>query len=394
MHPHTSVQFGTEQFTAAIGRDEDVPDHAAMIEGRLIHLDTKNLKGWGVTAAAAEQIMVGIRGVPIRACNSQDPHECDFSSDNFANVGYAVNARIEDGWVVAKAAITDQVAAQKVHDKTWLPFGKGGWSVTGFPSNPTQDFETSGLTNGFSPASIALIIGNGKPAFEGSGFEMVAAAITNHRGDNMTDKTTEGGGNPATYTQEALDAKIKEALEKQKTDDADAIKKAADAELVKQKTEATDALIKQKAEFEESLKKLSADEKAAYDAKIADMTSKDDMETILAAHAKQVQEDTLDTIERQKLMTEYEGVMRGSSVAGAPFMVDKQFSPELFGAEMETIGGMQTAAIAGIVSKAKMVAAAVPGQSPFDAMTIPGQAPGTNDQDAQDMAALDALLGV
>ena len=155
-----------------------------------------------------------------------------------------------------------------------------------------------------------------------------------------------------------------------------------------------DALIKQKAEFEESLKKLSEDEKAAYDAKLATMTSEGDMEKKLAEHAKQTEAKTLDTIERQKLMTEYEGVVRGSPGAGAPFMAEGMFSPELFGAEIETIGGLQTAAIAGIVNKAKMVAAAFPGQSPFDKMTIPGQAPGTNDQDAQDMAALDDLLGV
>ena len=390
--PRNPVQFGTEPFTAAApGKVEGIPDHAAMIEGRLIHLDTKNLKGWGVTAAAAKQIIAGIVGVPIRACNSPDPHACDYSSDNFANVGYAVNARIEDGWVVAGAAITDRAAVSKINDKTWLPFGKGGWSVTGYPSNPTADFDTSGLTNGFSPASIALIIGNGTPAFEGSGFEMVAAAITDHRGDNMTGNEPEGGGDPATYTQDALDKAIKEALDKQKTDDADAIKKAADAELAKQKTEATDALAKQKAEFDENIKKLSADEKVAYDAKIADMTSKDDMEKILAEHAKQTEAKTLDTIERQKLMTEYKDVMQKSPVAGAPFMTEGQFNPELFNAEMETIGGMQTAAIAGIVSKAKMVAAAVPGASAFDGMTIPGQAPGGDSQGAKDLASITEL---
>ena len=382
MHPRKPIQFGTEPFVAAMGKVEGVPAHAALIEGRLIHLGKKNLKGWGVTMAAAEQIMAGISEIPIRACNSPNPHECDSNSDNFANVGYAIGARVEDGWIVAKAAITDQVAAQKVNDKTWLPFGKGGWSVTGFPSNPAPDFATSGLTNGFSPASIALIIGNGKPAYEGSGFKMVAAAITNHRGDDMTEEKNKSGGDPTTYTQDDLDAKIKDALEKQKLEfDAEG-KKLTAAELAKQKTE-----------YDAAIEKLSADEKTAYDAKLATMTSEDDMEKMLVEHGKKVQADTLDTLERRKLMSEYEGVVRSSPVAGAPFMTDGEFSPDLFSAELDTIGGLQTAAIAGIVNKAKMVVAAVPTQSAFDAMTIPGQAPGTDTQEAQDMAALDDLLG-
>lgn len=386
------IQFGTEQFTAAISnRPDGVPDHAAMIEGRLIHLDTKNLKGWGVTAAAAKQILDAVKGVPVRACNSPDPHACDFSSDNFANVGYATHAHIENGWIVASAAITDREAAQKINDKTWMPFGSGGWSVTGFPSDPTPDFKTSGLTNGFAPASIALIIGNGTPAFEGSGFEMVAAAISNHRGDNNMTETIDGGGTPVTYTQEDLDAKIKDALAQQKTDDADALQKAADAEIAKQREASIEELAKQKADLEEKFGKLSGTEKAAYETKIAEMTSKDDMETILAAHGKKVQADTLDTLERQKLTTEYEGVVRGSPVAGAPFIQDGKFSQPLFDAEMQTIGGMQTAAIAGIVSKAKMVAAAVPGQNSFNTMEVPGTPPGSETSEAAELAICDRM---
>lgn len=58
---------------------------------------------------------------------------------------------------------------------------------------------------------------------------------------------------------------------------------------------------------------------------------------------------------------------------------------------METLGGMQTAAIAGMVNKAKMVAAAVPG-STFENMEIPGQSPGTEPAESKALgAAMDKL---
>lgn len=399
-----SVQFGVERFVASIHSDEGVPDHAAMIEGKLIHLDKKNLKGWGVTASATQQIIDGIPGIPIRACNNIDPHACDFSSDNFANVGYATNAHVEDGWLWATAAVTDPDAAKKLNDGTWMPFGAGGWSVTGFPSDPAPDFDKSGLTNGFSPASIALIIGNGKPAFEGSGFEMVAAAIqqnNDHKGDTMVkDKSDGGESDPTSYTQEELDAKVAEALEKQKTEDADAAKEAADVELAKQKTGATDALIAQKAEFDATLEKLTAEEKTSYEEKLAEqkaqasgdldatiaahteklaeMTSKDELATILEAHGQKVQADILDGQERQNLIGEYRDLMQSSPIAGAPFAdSDGVFNQELFDAEMPVLEGMQTASLAGMVNKARLVVAAVPGRSAFDAMNVPGQPPGS-----------------
>jgi len=381
--PSNSIRFGTEPFTAATGKVEGVPDHAAMIEGRLIHLGQKNLRGWGVTAAAKDQIIAGIGGMPIRACNNPDPHACDYSSDNFANVGYATGARVEDGWIVASAAITDRVAAQKIHDKTWLPFGKGAWSVTGYPSNPTADFETSGLTNGFAPASIALIIGNGKPAFEGSGFEMVAAAITDHRGDdNMTDENNEGGTNPTTYDQDALDKAVKDALEKQKTEFDAADNKHTAEELAKQKIE-----------YDAAIEKMTADDRAAFNAKITEMTPTVDVEKMIAAAVTQGQSDTIEAIARDKLATEYQELLT-ASIVGVPFRTDGAIDPAKIDAKMTEVRGMKSAAIAGMIGEAKrIVAAAVPG-SAFDNMTIPGQAPGQTDDDLlADLNAMDNATG-
>lgn len=376
------IRFGTEPFTAAIGRAEGIPDHAAMIEGRLIHLNTKNLKGWGVTEAAAKQIIAGISGIPIRACNNPDPHACDYGSDNFANVGYATNARIEDGWVIAGAAITDREAARKIDDKTWLPFGKGGWSVTGYPSNPTEDFETSGLTDAFAPASIALIIGSGKPAFEGSGFEMVAAAITNHQGDNMTEKPEGGGGDPVTYTQEQFDKAVETALEKQKTEfDAVSTKHTAEE------------LAKQKIEHDATIEKLTTEDRAAFNAKIAEMTPTVDVEKMISAAVTQGQADTIEAIESNKLATVYQGLLT-ASIIGAPFHTDGVLDQTKVDAKMAEVRGMKSAAIAGMINEAKLlVAAATPAGSTFDRMEIPGQAPGSETQETQDMAVCDRMMG-
>ncbi len=390
----SSIQFGTQRFTAATGsRAEGIPEHAAMIKGRLIHLNEKTLTGWGITAKASDQIIASIPGVPIRACNSHDPHACDASYDD-SRVGYATKAWIDGEWIMAAAAITDENAAKNIDNGTWTPFGKGGWSVVGFPAESSLEaFKKSGFMDGFRPAGISLVLApDATPGYVGSGFEMVAAAISNYRGNTMSE-TPAGGTDPVTYTQEQFDAAVKTALETQKTDDAAALKKAADAEIAKQNEASIAELTKQKAAHDAAIKKLSDDDKAAYEAKIAGMTSKDDMKTILEAHGKKVQADTLETLERGKLITEYGDVVQKSPVAGAPFMQDGQFSQELFSQEITELGGMQTAAIAGIVNKAKMVAAAVPG-SDFNSLEYPITPPGSNTQETKDMAALAELQGV
>ena len=375
----SSIQFGTEQFVAAIGsRAEGIPEHAAMIEGELIHLGVRNLKKWGVTEKATKQIITGIRGIPIRACMNPDPHACDYSSDNFANVGYATGAKVVDGWVVAEAAITDKAAAKKINDKTWMPFGKGSWSVAGFPSDPEPDFETSGLTNGFTPDAIALIIGNGKPAFEGSGFKLVAAAISNYRGNTMAE-TPEGGNEPVTYTQDALDAAVKTALEKQKTEFDTA---------GNQRT--TEELAKQKLDYDAKIEKLTTEDRAAYDAKIAEMTPTIDVEKMIAAAVTQGQTDTIEAIEKDKLITEYGGMLT-ASILSSTVMTDGVIDQAKIDAKLAEVRGMKTAAISGMISDAKnIVAAAVPGQNSFNEMQIPGSPPGS-EPEGVDQKALDAM---
>jgi hypothetical protein len=391
-----SIQFGTEQFVASQVTNTGIPSHAIQIEGKLIHIGTKNLAGWGITEAATEQIMAGIPGVPIRACSAQDPHACDYAFDNKSHIGYGVRSWIEDGWIHAAAAITGKDAVKHISDGTWLPWGKGGWSVAGLPTDKGADFETDGLMAGYQPTGISLVFAPAIPAFVGSGFDMVAAAVNyDHGDDNM--EVNEGGGTPATYTQDELDVKLKEALDAQKTEfDTDA-KKGHDAELVKQKTEAAETLAKQKTEHDAAIEKLSADDRAAFDARIAEMTPTPDVEKMIAAAVAQGQADTLAAIEKDRLANEYGEMLTASVVLGAPIRTDGVIDPAKLAAKMEDIRGMQVAAISSLITDAKMmVAAAAPAQSAFDQTVVPGQAPGSSGGDAEllaDLTEMDSSVG-
>jgi|GEM_PF-2816297 len=377
-----SIQFGTEQFVAATGKEQGIPAHAAMIKGRLIKLDTKNLAGWGVTQDSAEQIVAGIPGVPIRACAAQDPHACDYAFDNRSHIGYGVRAWVADGWIMATAAITDKDAAKHIKDGTWTPLGKGGWSVAGLPTKIGTDFKKTGLIDGYDPTGISLVFAPAHPAFIGSGFDMVVAAITDHRGDDMTEQETDGGGNSAIYTQDALDKAVETALAKQKTE-FDVVGNMRTAE----------ELAKQKIEYDAAIAEMTVADRATFDAAIAEMTPNIDVEKMIAAAVTQGQTDTLEAIEKDKLMTEYEGMLT-ASVIGAPFQTGGVIDLAKLEAKMASVREMKVAAISSMIDEAKLlVAAASPGKSPFDTMPVSAAAPGTATQETQDMAVCDRMLG-
>lgn len=373
-----TIQFGTEQFVAATTRAEGIPDHAIQIEGPLIHVGKKNLAGWGVTAAAVEQFIADLPGVPIRACPAQDPHACDYEFDNRSQVGYGVRAWLKGDWVYAAAAITDRDAVKKLEDGTWTPFGKGGWSVVGYPSKPVNDFRVSGLAAGFQPMGIALVqtTPTTRPAFVGSGFEMVAAAVNyNHQGGTMTETNKADGEpkSPVTYTQAELDAKLAEA-----TSDLDAKLAALETEKVDAAAVAeqhgVDALIDAKKEFDAKMEAMSAESKATYDTKIAEMTPTVNVEKMIAAAvtdaSTQTKTDLLDTIERQKLTGTYKELLTASKVLRAPYMEGEAIDAEKLDARLAEVGTMQVAAISELIERDRMVAAAAPGKSAFETMPV------------------------
>lgn len=380
-----AIEFGTEQFTASSHRDAGIPGHAIQIEGRLIHLGKKNLAGWGVAGEAAKQIIAGIQGVPIRACSAQDPHACDYAYDNKSHIGYGVRAWIEDGWIHAAAAITDREAAKHIEDGTWTPLGNGGWSVAGLPTNHGTDFERTGLITGYQPTGISLVFAPATPAFEGSGFGMVAAAIYDHQGGNMVQNTPDGGGDPVTYTQEQLDTKVKETLDA----------KIAEIEAAGQ-MHTTEELAKQKLEYDASLAKMTTEERASYDAKLTEMTPTKDVKEMIAAAVTeasiQTQTDTLEAIEKDKLTTEYKGMLTASVVLSAPYMtIDGVLDQAKIDTKLASMQEMKVAAISGLIDEAKMMAAAAtPAQSAFDVMEVPGTPPGAS-QEAAELAICDRM---
>lgn len=135
---------------------------------------------------------------------------------------------------------------------------------------------------------------------------------------------------------------------------------------------------------------MTTEERETYDAKLAEMTPTADVEKMIAAAVTQGQADTIEAIERQKLTGEYKDLLTASVILSAPFMTDGVLDVAKVDAEIAAIGEMKVAAITGIIDKARLMAAAATpaAQSAFDAASVPGHAPGTNDQAAKDVAAL------
>ena len=385
-----------------------MPDNAALITGKLIHIGKKNLAEWGITANAVEQIIAGIPGVPIRACSDIDPHKCDYAFDNRSHVGYGVKAWVDGEWLMASAAITDKNAVGKINDGTWTPFGEGSWSVAGIPTDKGTMFGTTGLVDGYQPTGIALVFAPSMPAFIGSGYAMVAAAVNNnHRGGNMTEGNKDGAGDgnaPETYTQAELDVKLAEVTGKLDEKIAVLETEKADAATAAEQI-GIDAMIEAKKEFDSKLEAMTAEEKETYaakladmvpktdvEAKLADMVPKTDVESMIAAAVTQGKADTLESIERDALTKEYGEMLAASVVVGAPFWTDGVPDATKISTRLAELTEMKVASITAIISNDKMIAAAAsPGKSPFDSTKITGTPPGGDDQASKDTAALAEL---
>ena len=482
-----NIGFMSAAYTVDDSTHPDVPDGGILISGRLVEVGIKNLAKWGITPDAVDGIIKNFPDIPIRNCNNINAHACDDMWDASEHIGYGVKAwRGTDGWIWASAAITDPSAAERIQDGTWTPHGAGQWSVVGIPTE-RGNFDKTGLLNGVIPTGVSMVFSPSVPAFVGSGYEMVAAAIMENgdmenkdeyvisaakwttasinglpdssfayiescygktsddknmrhlpykdasgkidlahlraalsrvnqikmtcpadkgrteaiisatrsklqammakaKGtvgaaiimeDNMEDNKKDGK-DLVMYTQEQLNAKIKEALD------------AKIAELkVTEAKQTTEVLAKQKLEFDKQMEAMTAEEKKAFEAKFAEMTPTENVEKMVAAAVIQAKEDTLDTIKRDNLISEYGAIIRKSPVVGAPFMKDKKFDQEIFDTEIAGFKDLPTSALIGIVNKAKMVAAAVTeatGKTDFDEMSVDGQPPGMSVDDSLNIA--------
>ena len=339
---------------AATGRTDGIPDHAIEIAGPLIEIGVKNLAEWGITDSAVAGILERGVGIPIRMCNDINPHACDFANDNYSQVGYVTEMWQDGGWIHANAAITKQDAVDNISDGTWTPFSDGSWSAVGLVEGESSEFEEDGMVSQLSPQAIAIFTPPATPAYVGSKFELVAAAVTSSSELKLmtepnidpeapgtqvpaadppvvvapTEVTPPTEGAPAepepdaTYTQEDLDIAIKTALETQKAD---------------------------------------------HDATIAQMTSNTDMQAMFAS----VKTETIDEINRTKLVDDYVDTVTASTVLSAPYMVDGKIDPAKMTSRRDELMALKTASVEQAITDAKVMVAAIPaGKTAFDAAAV------------------------
>ena len=171
------ITVPSSAYRLASERTEGIPEHAIEISGPLIDVGVTNNNGWGVTEDAVAGILERGSGIPIRMCNDADPHACDLANDNYSQVGYVTKMWLDDGWIHANAAITKQDASNNIGDGTWTPFGDGSWSAVGLIEGVATTFDEDGMISKLLPSAIALFTPPSKPAYTGSKFEMVAAAV-------------------------------------------------------------------------------------------------------------------------------------------------------------------------------------------------------------------------
>lgn len=135
------------------------------IEGLAFPLGELNANGWGIPFSEAENAIKSLKTSVVRICSRTDPHGCDYVGDPLSEIGHVVDAWQDGDSVIAKAEITDTIAAQKIEDGTW----KQTWSVfAGF-----GDVDSGGWAHGIAAESITIV---NDPAWESAQWKVVSAS--------------------------------------------------------------------------------------------------------------------------------------------------------------------------------------------------------------------------
>lgn len=359
-----TVNYGTCSFLVASEPTPGIPVHAVEIEGNLIQLDKPNENGWGLATTGGADFIEQSIGIPIRMCNSLDSHECDYNFDNYSNIGYVAKTYSEDGWLKSRAVITNEAAAKQITDGTWMPFSKGSWSVSGLPSGGMSE---DSIVDNLLPTSIALVLPPNEPAYEGSGFEVVVAALTSDPNHQIKTKEDEPmtepieGGDPVPPVIEVEPANPDGTVTAPVTPEPTGIEvKMYDQEA-----------------FDTKLAEALETQKAGYEAQMAQMTPNTELETMFAAAKTEAIDATMDQISREKLTNEYIELVSASKVLSAPMMVDGKMDADKLTAKTEQVKQFTASVIQGMIDESKLMVAALPaGQNPFDAASIESNAPG------------------
>ena len=369
------INYSSNKFEVAAERTDGIPEHAIEIEGNLIEVDAQNLNGWGVKSSAVDEIIENGIGIPLRMCNSPDPHECDYNEDHWADIGYVTKMWKEGNWIKARSAVTDKTAITKIDDGTWLPFGDGNWSISGYPGN---DFDDNYLMYKYIPFSISLVMPPNEPAYEGSKFELVAAAVKKNKLQSEHDKQNTIGDNMAENDGEDGKTEIKEEG-KPKTEET---KTKSETEMTIKNEPSTKEMDKatmySQDEFDKKLSESLETQKAEYNEQMgkmqqemAQMTPNGDLESMLSAAKKETVEATLDQIKRDKLSNDYGDMVAASKVLGAPFTKDGKLDEAELATRINEIKQLSASVIENMITDGKaMVAAMPPGNTAFDEAKI------------------------
>ena len=367
------INCSTEDFKVASTKTEGIPPHAVEIQGELININKKNLLDWGVKDSAVDGIIAAGVGIPIRMCNSRNPHLCDLNHDSFSDVGYVTKMWKNDDWIVANAAITDTVASQKVKDGTWMPMGKGRWSVSGYPG---AEIDNDGMLSEYLPTSISFVRNPAKPAFEGSGFELVVAAVKDNKlqSENIKHNIKE-----ETMTKEEDDIKTDDSKKKDEQDGTKDVKTEPDAEpKADDKPKGDEITMYSQEDFDKKLAESLETQKLEFEEQMANMTTNGDLETMLSAAKKETITDTLDQIKREKLTDEYMGMLSASSILRAPFEVDGKLDDTKFKTHGDETKMLSAAVLETKIEHAKAMVAAMPaGHTAFDDANVSNKSPNT-----------------
>lgn len=366
------INYSSEKFAVASERTEGIPEHAVEIRGELIEIDKRNLMKWGIKSSAVDRILAAGMNLPVRICNNKDPHACDYVHDHSSDVGYVTKIWQEGDWIKASAAITDREAAKKLNDGTWMRSGIGKWSVAGYPG---PDVNNDGMLSDFAPASISFVIPPNKPAYEGSKFEMVAAAVNENKtklqsehdkntiGDNMAENDGKDG---KTKPKKEVEPKTEEPKTEPKTETT--IKNEPST------TEKEKVTMYSQDEFDRKLSDSLETQQAKFDEQMAQMTPNGDLESMLSAAKKETITETLDEIKRGELSKEYVEMVTASKVLSAPFMKEGTLDASGLATRGNEIKQLSASVIENMITDGKAMVAAMPaGNTAFDEANVPGK---------------------
>jgi hypothetical protein len=121
------------------------------IQGLAIPLNVKNLNGWGVPEAEADNVLNSLKASSLKVCPGE-AHLCDLTQDPYGRIGHIVDAWKEPDGIHAKAQVTDSIAARKIKEGTWKDFK---WST--FADSKINPKNNGGWTGGVTVKSMTLV---------------------------------------------------------------------------------------------------------------------------------------------------------------------------------------------------------------------------------------------